>query len=74
MAWGGKFSRMTEKQRRYFLRHANRRLPPPENLAALIPTEVLEQLGREQLPNSIQTYTARLHELLRVYQFNIERS
>jgi len=60
MAWGGKIqARMNDKQRKHFFRTSNRSLPQrdPER-------DVLEQLGREQLPPSKEAYQARYYELM----------
>jgi len=60
MAWGGKIqARMSDKQRKHFFRTSNRSLPQrdPER-------DVLEQLGREQLPPSKEAYQARYNELM----------
>jgi len=64
MAWGGKVqSRMSDKQRKHFFRTSNRSLPQrdPER-------DVLEQLGREQLPPSKEAYQARYNELMAAAQ------
>jgi hypothetical protein len=63
MAWGGKVGRMTEKQRKHFLRTANRRLPPQENPRG-IPTEVMKTLAQENLSSDPAAFNRRLQELL----------
>lgn len=69
MAWGGKArTRMTEKQRKHFLKTANRRLPPVDNPYG-IPSAVLEQLASERLPDK-ESYSRRLNELLNAIQRN----
>lgn len=45
-------------------------LPPAENPHAAIPSGVLEQLGREQLPPTKEAYSRRLNELLAAYKLN----
>jgi hypothetical protein len=63
MAWGGKTkTRMTEKQRKHFLKTTHRRLPPVDNPFG-IPRKVLEQLASESLPDK-ESYSRRLNELL----------
>lgn len=69
MAWGGKFSRMTTKQRQHFLRTANRRLPQKDNPLG-IPSVVMKVLGREGLPPTKEAYVQRLNELLAAYKLN----
>ena len=64
MAWGGKApGRMTEKQRRIFLRTSNRRLPVPENPRG-VPKRVMKALSSEGLPNDLGIYNVRIRQLL----------
>ena len=69
MAWGGKTrTRMTEKQRKHFLKTTHRRLPPVDNPHG-IPSAVLQQLASEQIADK-ETYSQRLNELLVAIQKN----
>jgi hypothetical protein len=69
MAWGGKTkTRMTEKQRNWFLKNSHRSLPPREN-AHGIPRAVMNQLASESLPDK-ETYSRRLNELLNAIKQN----
>jgi hypothetical protein len=70
MAYGGKKqTKMTEGQRRAF-RGRSRRLPLPRtNPFAAIPSSVLAQLAREQIPDK-ESYSRRLNELLIAIQQN----
>ena len=69
MAWGGKVStRMTEKQRKQFLKTSNRSLPPVDNPHG-IPSAVLNQLASERLADK-ESYSRRLNELLNAIKQN----
>ena len=62
MAWGGKHSRMTSKQRAHFLRTSNRALPQPDPPYG-IPKRILKTLASEgPLPKDV--LNARLQALL----------
>ncbi len=70
MAWVGKVrTRMSEKERRYFLRHSNRRLPRLDNPHG-VPRHVMRTLANEGLSSNPAAYNARLQELLHVYKLN----
>jgi hypothetical protein len=70
MAWGGKIkTRMGVKQRNYFLRNSNRRLPRRDNPKG-VPTPVMKALAQEHLPPIKENYTERLTELLAAYKLN----
>jgi hypothetical protein len=72
MAWGGKIrTRMTEKQRKHFLKTSHRRLPPVDNPHG-IPSAILEQLASETLGSDPRTYNARLQQLLAAYKSNMK--
>ncbi len=63
MAWGGKAGRMTEKQRKIFLRTSHRRLAVPENPHG-VPKRIMKALSSERLPNDCGIYNVRLRQLL----------
>jgi hypothetical protein len=70
MAWGGKTrTRMTEKERKFFLRNSHRRLPPQDNPHG-VPTEVIRALASEGLPSDRQAFDLRLQQLLALHQLN----
>jgi len=69
MAWGGKTqTRMSEKQRKHFLKTSNRSLPPVDNPFG-IPNAILNQLASERLPDK-ESYSRRLNELLNAIKQN----
>jgi len=73
MAWGGKTqARMTEKQRKHFLRTSNRSLPRVDNPHG-IPSAVLEQLASERLPDK-ESYSLRLQQLLSLHELSKEKA
>jgi hypothetical protein len=63
MAWGGKVGRMSEKVRRHFFRHFNRRLPPRENPLG-VPRRVMKALAAEHLPSDVAVFDLHLQRLL----------
>jgi hypothetical protein len=63
MAWGGKHSRMTMKQRKHFLRSSNRALSRVDP-AGGIPRVVLKALAAARLPSDPTVIEAKLQELL----------
>src|SRR5262249_6551800 len=69
MAWGGKHSRMTEKQRKHFFRTSNRSLPRPEPPQG-IPTEIMRTLAQENLSSDPAAFNRRLQELLTAYKLS----
>ena len=69
MAWGGKVGRMSEKVRRQFLRHSNRRLPPRENPLG-VPRSIMKVLSQERLSSDPQAFNLRLQQLLSLHELN----
>lgn len=63
MAWGGNHSRMTDKQRRHFLRNSHRSLPKPEDPRG-VPKAVMKTLAMENLSSDPVAFNKRLQELL----------
>ena len=71
MAWGGKFTRMTVKQRAHFLRSSNRRLPTPDLPDPRgVPRSVMKTLAQENLSSDPVAFNTRLQELLTAYKLN----
>ena len=73
MAWGGKIqTRMGAKQRNYFLRHSNRRLPTPDvpDPKRSVPRSVMKTLAMENLSSDLAAFNARLQQLLTAYKLN----
>jgi hypothetical protein len=71
MAWGGKFTRMTMKQRAHFLKTSNRSLPKsdlPDPRG--IPKSVMRTLASENLSSDPVAFNARLQQLLAAYKLN----
>ena len=68
MAWGGKHSRMTMKQRSHFFRSANRSLPPREKPTG-VPPSVTRQLQEQTLSGNQEPYM-RLQQLLSLRELN----
>ena len=69
MSWGGKIStRMSEKQRKHFLKTSSRSLPRVDNPFG-IPSRVLEQLASERLPDK-ESYSLRLQQLLLLHKLS----
>jgi hypothetical protein len=68
MAWGGKIkTRMTEKERKYFLRNSHRSLPQQDNPHG-VPTSVMKTLQNESVPSEL--FNKRLQQLLTAYRLN----
>ena len=72
MAWGGKIkTRMGVKERAWFLRNSNRRLPTPDLPDPRgVPRSVMKTLAYENLSADPVAFNARLQELLAAYQLN----
>jgi hypothetical protein len=71
MAWGGKHSRMTEKQRKHSLRNSNRSLPKPDCPTPFsVPSTVMKTLQSENLSSDPVKFNARLQALLKAYKLN----
>ena len=71
MAWGGKFTRMTIKQRSHFLRSSNRRLPTPDLPDPRgVPRSVMKTLALEGWSSDPVLFNKRLQELLAAYPKN----
>jgi len=73
MAWGGKTqTRMSEKQRKHFLKTSNRSLPAVDNPFG-IPSAILNQLASERLPDK-ESYSLRLQQLLSLHELTKEKA
>jgi hypothetical protein len=72
MAWGGKTkTRMTEKERKHFLRHTHRSLPKPDCPTPWsVPSTVMKTLQSENLSSDPVKFNTRLQQLLRAYKLN----
>jgi hypothetical protein len=72
MAWGGKVkTRMTEKERKHFLRHTHRSLPKPDCPTPWsVPSTVMKTLQSENLSSDPVKFNTRLQQLLRAYKLN----
>ena len=71
MAWGGKTrTRMTEKERKHFLKSTHRSLPPRENPHG-VPKAIMKQISQEGLSSGDrQSFDLRLQQLLALNQLN----
>ena len=72
MAWGGKVkTRMTEKERKHFLRHTHRSLPKPDCPTPWsVPSTVMKTLQSENLSSDPVKFNTRLQALLKAYKLN----
>ena len=72
MAWGGKTkTRMTEKERKHFLRNSHRSLPKPDCPTPFsVPSTVMKVLQTEGLSHDPVKFNTRLQQLLRAYKLN----
>jgi hypothetical protein len=72
MAWGGKIrTRMTEKERKHFLKNSHRRLPEPDCPTPFsVPSTVMKTLQSENLSSDPALFNKRLQQLLTAYKLN----
>jgi hypothetical protein len=72
MAWGGKTkTRMTEKERKHFLKNTHRRLPERDCPTPFsVPSTVMRTLQSENLSSDPVLFNKRLQQLLNAYKLN----
>ena len=63
---------MSEKVRKHFLRHSNRKLPPPDDHG--VPHKIQRQLSQEGLSNTASfnflAFNLRLQQLLTLHELD----